>query len=221
MTNLPGYNTESVAEFVFAAILEYIRELERGKKQAREGNYSESGFSPIEIKGKVFGIFGAGKIGSRVAEIAQVFGAEVRYWSRNRNRELESKGILYEEADALISKCDFLSLHLAQASETENFLNQSRIQMIKRGAIVVNTAPMELVDTDALEKRLQVGDMTFIMDHSDETSQSDLERLSKYSNCVIYPPIAYVSKEARMAKQEIFVSNIENFLEGKPTNVVN
>lgn len=219
--NIPGYATEAVAEFVFGIILDHIREIERGKKQAREGNYSEAGFSAIEIKDKTFGILGLGKIGSRVAEIALGFGADVRYWNIDRRKEFEMKGAKYEDADSLIPKCDFLSLHFALVKDTENFLNEERIQKIKNGAVVINTAPMELVNISALEKRLANGDITFILDHSDEMSQENINKLSKFKNCIIYPPIAYITKEARIAKQEIFVGNIESFLEGFPTSQVN
>ncbi len=218
--NVPGYSTEAVAEFTFAVILEYIRELEKGKRQARESNYSEAGFMASEIKGKTFGILGLGNIGSRVAEIALGFGANVRYWSRTRKHNIEAKGAVYEAADSLIPKCDFLSLNLAQTKETESFFNEESIRAIKHGAIVINTAPMELVDIDALERRLAKGDMTFILDHSDEMTSEDLKRLTKYANCVIYPPIALITKEARIAKQEIFTGNIEGFLKGKPMNTV-
>lgn len=219
--NIPGYATEAVAEFVFAVILNHIRETERGKKQAREGNYSEVGFSAVEIKNKIFGILGLGRIGSRVAEIALGFGADVRYWNMDRKKDFEISGIKYEEADDLIPKCDFLSLHFAQVKDTENFLNEERIQKIKKGAVVINTAPMELVNINALEKRLKNTDITFILDHSDEMSPENIKRLSKFENCIIYPPIAYITKEARIAKQEIFVGNIENFLKGFSTNRVN
>ena len=154
VTNVPGYSTESVAEFVFAVILKNIRHLGRAKRQAKEGNYSESGFSATEIKGKVFGVIGAGKIGTRVAEIAQGFGANVKYWDRNRKKDLESDGIKYEDADRLFAESDILSLHLALTKETENFLNAKRIHSLKSGAVVVNTSPMDLVDLDALEQRL-------------------------------------------------------------------
>jgi len=100
-------------------------------------------------------------------------------------------------------------------------LNEERIQKIKKGAVVINTAPMELVDVHALEKRLEVGDITLILDHSDEMSQENINRLSKFKNCIIYPPIAYITKEAGIAKQEIFVGNIESFLKGSSTNQVN
>ncbi|MFH1858698.1 MAG: NAD(P)-dependent oxidoreductase [Patescibacteria group bacterium] len=139
----------------------------------------------------------------------------------NQTKEFEMKGVKYEDADVLIPKCDFLSLHFAQVKDTENFLNEERIQKIKKGAVVINTAPMELVSISVLEKRLENGDITFILDHSDEMSQENINKLSKFKNCIIYPPIAYITKEARIAKQEIFIGNIENFLKGSPTNQVN
>lgn len=221
VSNIPGYSTEAVAEFVFAVILDHARQLEEGKKRARKGKYSEEGISAVEIKNKVFGILGLGRIGARTAEIALGFGAEVRYWSRTRKEEFEAKGITYKDADSLIPKCDFLSLHFAQAKETKNFLNEERIQKLKNGCIVVNTSPMELVDIDALERRLKTGDITFILDHSDEMTKEDLQKLSKHKNCIIYPPVAYVTQEARVAKQDILVKNIESFLKGNPTNRVN
>ena len=121
--NIAGYSTEDVAEFAFAIILEYIRDLERGKKQAREGNYSESTFFNVsEIKDKKFGVIGLGKIGGRIAEIALNFGADVRYWSRTRKKEYEMKGIKYQEIEDILAECDFLSLNLMLNKETEGFL---------------------------------------------------------------------------------------------------
>ena len=221
VTNIPGYSTESVAEFIFGVILENMRELSRARKQAQERNYSESGFSATEIKGKLFGVIGLGRIGTRVAEIAQGFGANVKYWNRNRRETLESTGIEYEDIDKLIAESDIVSLHLALTKETEKFLNADRIKSLKSGSIVVNTAPMELVDLDALAQRLAKGDIIVILDHADEMKNEDTERFSKFDNCIIYPPIGYITKEAKINQQEIFVSNIENFLKGKPTNVVN
>ena len=220
--NIAGYSNEAVAEFAFAIILEHIRALERGKKQAREGNYSESSFFNVyEIKSKKFGVIGLGKIGSRIAEIALGFGADVRYWSRARKEEYEAKGIKHQDIDSVLKESDFLSLNLTQNKETENFLNEERIQKIKLGAVVINLAPMELVDIDSLANRLGKNDIIFILDHSDEMTPEQLNRLKKYKNCIIYPPIAYTTKEATFEKQKMFVANLENFLKGSTTNKVN
>lgn len=110
---------------------------------------------------------------------------------------------------------------MAFNKETTGFLDAKRISMIKPGAIVINTAPMELVDVEALEKRLKKNDFNFILDHSDELDTTVAKRLSKYTNCILYPPIAYTTKEATNFKQDIFISNLENFLKGKPSNKVN
>jgi len=217
VSNVAGYSTEAVAEFSIATILENIRQLEEGKKRGHAGNYDEEGLKAREIKGGIFGVIGLGSIGKRVAEIANGFGADVRYWSRQK-KDVPFK---YQDVDTLIAEADFLSLNLAQTPDTENFLNKKRLRSIKKGAVVLNTVPMELVDIDALVERLSVGDITFILDHSDETPKEVMNKLSQFKNCIIYPPMAYITAEARIAKQKIFTENIENFLKGKPTNVVN
>lgn len=119
-----------------------------------------------------------------------------------------------------MKEADFISLNFAHTPDTDKFLDADAFSKIKSGAIIVNTVPMETIDLTALEKRLKKNNITFILDHSDEMKQEDLDRLSMYKNCVIYPPIG-VSKEARANKQNLFVENIENFLKGKPTNIVN
>lgn len=221
VSNLAGYSTNAVAEFVLAALLEHIRQLEEGKKRGKQGNYSEVSMKAAEIKGKVFGVIGLGRIGGRVAELALGFGADVRFYDKTRKPEFEAKGIKYQGVEELISQADFLSLHLPQNKETEGFLNAQRIQHLKSGAIVINTAPMELVDINALVDRLATGDITFLLDHSDEMRKEDLEKLSQHENCIIYPPIAYITVEARIAMQRIFLENIEGFLRGSPINTVN
>ena len=220
--NIAGYSTESVAEFVFAALLEYIREITRAKTQAQTGNFSEASYTGTEIKEKTFGVIGLGHIGRRVAEIAACgFGANVLYWSHKRKKDAEKSGVQYIEINKLLQTSDIVSLHMSFNPKTKGFLNEKRIGMIKPGVIVINTAPMELVDVAALEKRLKKGDITFVLDHSDELDPKDAKRLAKYKNCILYPPIGYTTREATNLKQNIFVSNLENFLKGKPTNKVN
>ncbi len=218
VTNLAGFSTESVAEFTIAAILEAIRGLEVGKQRGKKLNVDESGIKVWEIKGKNFGILGLGKIGRRVGEIASGFGANVIYWSRNKKKDL---GFKYQELDQILKNSDFLSINLAQNTQTEKILNKKRFSQIKPGCVVINTCPMELIDLDGLISRLAKKDIVFILDHSDEMAKEDLKKLSKFENCIIYPPMAYISEEAKVNRQEMFVSNIENFLKGKPANIVN
>lgn len=214
--NIADYATEGVAEFTFGAILDYLRELERSKVQARKGDYSEASFTGTEIKGKNFGVIGLGNIGLRTAEIAKGFGAKVSYWSQNKKEDFD-----YQEINDLLKDSDIITLNLALTPDTEGFLNKERIQMIKKGALVVNPSPMELVNLDALVARLGKDDLVFILDHSDEMTEEQLAKLEPFKNCIIYPPIAYTTKEATELKKGIFVENLKNYLKGSPSNRVN
>ncbi len=154
--NIPGYSTEGVAELAFAIILDHLRDLDRAKAQIKAGDYSEPVFlNCYEIKSKKFGVIGLGKIGSRISEIALAFEADVYYWSRNRKKEIEKKGIKYQEIEKLLSECDIISMNLALTKQTECFMNEAFIGKIKPNATLLNLAPNELVDLKALENRLK------------------------------------------------------------------
>ena len=174
-----------------------------------------------EINDKVFAVLGLGQIGGRVAKIAYGFGADVRYWSRNQKEVFEKKGINYQNLDDLIREADFVSINLAENALTRGIVTAERIRSLKPGAIVVNTAPMDLVDLDALKTRLTHGDITFIFDHPNEMIKEDVDALMKFKNCITYPPFAYATKEALLNKQKTFINNVKNFLNGAPTNIVN
>lgn len=218
VTNIADYATEGVAEFTFAILLEHLRSIAKAKSQAKQGDYSDN-FSATEIKGKTFGIIGLGHIGLRTAELAKSFGANVIYWSKNRKKEAELKSIRY--SDNVFSKADIITINLALNTETENYVDAARITSIKKGAIVINPSPMELLDFRALVGRLKKGDITFMLDHSDEMTKEQLDALKPFDNCVIYPPIAYLTVEASKLKKRIYIDNLKNSLAGKPTNKVN
>lgn len=110
---------------------------------------------------------------------------------------------------------------MAENKDTEKFLNKKRINSIKSGALIISTVPNEITDISALEERLKKGDITFISDHADEFDPPVAKRLAIYKNCILYPSIGYISDEARIAKQEIFIGSMESFLKGNPINVVN
>lgn len=219
VTNIADYATEGVAEFTFGILLEYLRDIAKARKQAKEGNYSDE-FTGGEIKGKKFGVIGLGDIGKRTAQLAQAFGADVSYWSRNRKNEAEKDGIKYSELDELIASSDIITLNLALNSETEGIINAERINSLKHHAIFINPSPMELVDFTALIERLKKNDIVFMLDHSDEMTDEQLKALQPLDNAIVYPAIAYLSREAGQLKKRIYVDNIKNYLAGKPTNKV-
>ncbi|MEK7059306.1 MAG: 2-hydroxyacid dehydrogenase [Patescibacteria group bacterium] len=220
VTNIADYATEAVSEFTFGILLEYYRDIAKARSQAKSGNYSDD-FSGGEIKGKKFGVVGLGDIGKRTAQLAQAFGADVCYWSRNRKQDVEATGIKYVDLDELIKTCDIITINLAYNSETEDIVNAERINSFKKHSIVINPSPMELFDFGALLTRLQKDDMVLMLDHSDEMTEEQLKTLQPLKHVIVYPAIGYITSEASALKKRIYVDNLKNFLAGQPTNKVN
>lgn len=217
VSNLGGYSTESVAEFVIAVLLEQIRELEKGKQAGRKRDFSFDSYKVREIKDSNFVVVGLGNIGTRVAEIAAGFGAHVSYVSRTEKKVPFKKVDLSNLKDA-----DFISINAAQTEESEGMISAEIINSLKNDAVLVNTCPPELIDQDALAEKLKNNkDFYFIFDHGDEMSNEDLDNLLQYENCIAYPVIGFISDQAKLAKQENFVGNLRGALEGKPQNQVN
>lgn len=214
--NLAGYSTESVAEFTIAAFLYQMRNIEEGLKRARSGNYDFAGITARELKGSEFGVIGLGSIGGRVAELAAGFGANVSYWSRNK----KDVPFEYKELDELLKTCTYISVNVAEDEETKGLLNSENLPLIKPESIVFSTVPPSVVDTDALVERMLKKDITFISDHPDEMSEDELAKIKDLKGVVLYPPIAFLSDEATIAKQEIFIANLTGFLEGQVQNKV-
>lgn len=220
VTNIANYSTEAVAEFTLAILLEQLRSIAQARNQAVSGDYSDN-FNGQEISGKKFGVIGLGNIGNRTTQLARAFGADTYYWSRHRRINVESTGIKYRELKRLMSSSDIITLNLALTDGTQGIISSELISRIKPNAIFINVSPMELIDFTALVKRLQKKDMVFILDHSDEMTAAQLRVLSKLDNCIIYPPIGYLTEEASVLKKQIYLDNIKNYLTGKPSNRVN
>jgi glycerate dehydrogenase len=220
VTNIADYATEGVAEFTFGILIEWCRGLGRALGLAWDGIY-EDDKPGMEIKGKRFGVIGLGNIGRRTALLAQAFGADVSYWSRNRKEDAETEGIKYQELDELLANSDIITLNLALNPETEGIINADRINKIKKDAIFINPSPMELLNFSALIERLKKTDMVFMLDHSDEMTEDQLKQVKEFSTCRVYPAIAYLTREASLLKKQIYIDNVKNFLDGKPTNKVN
>lgn len=194
-----------------------MRNIAEGLQRAQSGNYSFEGMRARELKKSNFGVIGLGNIGNRVAELAAGFGANVSYWSRSK----KDTRFKYQELNELLRSCTYISVNVAESKETVGLLNGSNLPLLKPESILMSTVPPAIIDTDALVVRLSKNDITFISDHADDMKKEDLDKLKAYKNAVLYPGIAFISDEARIAKQEIFIENIKNFLKGTPTNRVN
>jgi glycerate dehydrogenase len=219
--NLGGYSTEAVSEFFYAALLDYLRELERARKQAKEENLEFLSFSGMELKGKTLGVVGAGKIGGRIAQIGMGFGMNVLYFSRENKPELEKNGAKKVELDDLLSQSDIVSLNLLLNKETEKIISKEKIALLKNGAIFISLAPPSLLDQEAMVEAASTGKVTFIFDHSDDINNDLLKKILSAKNVITYPPTAFRTNEAGAARWDILVKNVEQFVSGNPQNVVN
>lgn len=218
VSNIPGYSTESVAEFTIGALLEYLRELTKAKVEASKGNYDESIYKASELKDKQFGVVGLGRIGRRVAELAYAFGSKVSYFSRS---DKNVPTAAYSSFEDVFINSEIISINCSLTQETEGIINSQILESIKKGTVIINTSPMELFNFDDLIDALGGGNFTLIWDHSDEMSEENLKKIQSFDNCITYPPIGYITREASKAKKDIFIENLEHYLKGDKLNVVN
>ncbi len=219
--NLGGYSTEAVAEFFFAALFEQVRALEKGKIQARHQDYSFSNFMGIDLKGKTLGVIGAGKIGSRVAEIGLGIGMKVIYFSRKNKSAIEKLGASKKVLNEVLKHSDFISLNLLLNKKTKNIISKEKVNLLKKGCVFINLAPPPLIDQEAMMIKAGKGDIVFIFDHSDDIDKALAKRFLKTKNCIVYPPLAFRTDGANTTRWETFIGNIEQFAKGTPQNKVN
>ena len=149
---IKGYGDTAVAEQTIALMFAAARDLARMDRNIRGGTWRPR--EGVQLLGKTLGIVGLGGIGMEVARIAKGLGMEVIAWNRTPRPET---GVPQVELDALLQKSDVVSLHLTLGDETRGFLDAKRIDRMKRGAILVNTARGALVDEHALLDALRTG----------------------------------------------------------------
>ncbi len=224
VTNVPAYSTDSVAQLVFALLLECEHRVARHNELAHE-KWSDCPIfclyeSPIyEIAGKTFGIFGYGSIGTKVAKIANAFGMRVIVCSRTRK---DDDTVEWVDEETLLRESDYLSLHCPLTEKTEKFINAERISMMKDGAVIINTTRGGTVDEQAVADALSCGKLrAFCADVlSSEPPQKD-NPLLLAPNCIITPHIAWATIEARTRLMTEAFENAAAFVRGEKRNVIN
>jgi glyoxylate reductase len=171
----------------------------------------------MELKDKTFGILGAGRIGTAVARRAKSFGTNIIYVDSNRNQKLE------KESDAkkvslkyLLQNSDILSAHLPLNSQTYHFLNQERLNQLKRNSILINTTRGEIIDETALIRLLNKNRIMAVGLDVFENEPNLNPELIKFSNVLVLPHLGSATREARDGMAELAVKNIINVLRGKP-----
>ena len=158
--NAPGANTVSAGEHAIALLLALLRYIPEASQSMREGRWDRNGFLGTEIRGKVLGIVGLGRVGSHVAGMARSFGMHViahdPFLSAARADELH---VTLYQLDDLLTRSDVVSLHLPLTDDTKDMINREKLAVMKKEAVLVNTARGELVDEDALVEAVKTGEI--------------------------------------------------------------
>lgn len=232
VTNIPAYSTASVAQCVFAHILNITNAVELHSQSVRNGDWGRCPdftytLSPqTELAGRTIGIIGYGNTGRAVAEIAHAFGMKVMLAPSLRKSGAKRKGLpeYVEEAESLerfFAESDIVSLHCPLTDSTRHIINRSTIALMKPSAIVINTGRGPLVDEAALAEALNSGRIAAAgVDVLEEEPPVDGSPLIEARNCHITPHIAWATQAARQRLFNIAVENVKAFLNGAPQNVV-
>ena len=224
VTNVPGYSTDSVAQLVFALLLELCHQTGHHSDTVKAGRWANQPYycywdSPlIELAGKTMGIFGLGKIGRRTAQIAQAFGMKVIACSRTKK---DVPGVTWVSFDELLRESDVLSLSSPLTDQTRGLINKDALSKMKKTAFLINTSRGGLlVEQDvreALDAGVIAGAAVDVL--STEPPKAD-NPLIGAKNIVITPHIAWATTEARTRLLEIVRGNIAAWQAGNTQNRV-
>lgn len=226
VSNTPGVLTEAVAEHTFALLMAVAKRIVEADKFMRADRYTQwepLGFLGPQIWGKTIGIVGLGRIGSFVAQIAhEGYQMKVLYYDVKRNEEFEMRfSATFQAIGDILRNSDFVSIHVPLLDSTKHLINEERLKLMKKEAILINTSRGPIVDENALVKALREKTIAGAGLDVFEFEPKLAAGLKDLDNVVITPHIASATNEAREAMSRIAAENILAALEGKePPNAV-
>lgn len=221
--NVPEYGTHSVAQHAIALLLELANRIGLNDQSVQSGEWSSSvdwsySKAPIvELKDKVLGIVGMGRIGNQTANIAEALGMKIIFF-RGRPATNNAKKVSLEN---LFMESDFISLHCPLRPDNEKFVNRELLTLMKPTAFLINTSRGQLIDEEALASALKAKSLAgATLDVLSKEPPPKDHPLIGLKNCIITPHTAWLSKEARSRILETSIENIKKALAGAPQNVV-
>ena len=227
VSNVRGYAVNTVPEHAFALIFALRRNLMGYRSDVIRGKWQESGqfcFFTHEIRdlsGSRLGIVGEGAIGQAVASIGRALGMDAVFAA---HKGVEGLGPLYTPFDEVIETSDVITLHAPLFPSTRNMISTPEFEAMKKKPILVNTARGGLVDesalVDALERGLISGAGFDVLTTEPPSSDNPLLSVLERPNVIVTPHVAWASHEAMQTLWDQTISHIDNFLDGRPSNVV-
>jgi glyoxylate reductase len=219
VTNTPEVLTDATADLAMTLILACARRVVEGEKIMRNRKFI--GWKPklllgTELKGKFFGILGAGRIGTATAIRAKAFGTNILYYDSTHNEEIEKQlNAKKVSLSGLLKKSDFISIHLPFTNKTHHLLDKEHLNMMKSSAILVNTARGEIVDEKELIKMLQQKKIYGAGFDVYEGEPAVNPELLKLDNVVLLPHIGSATLESRNRMALLAAGNIIAVLKGR------
>jgi glyoxylate reductase len=227
VSNTPGVLSEDTADMTMALILAVTRRIPEGLAVMQKGEWE--GWAPTalnggRIAGRKLGILGMGRIGQAVARRARCFGMEVHYHNRRRlhpDIEAELAATYWESLDQMVSRVDILSINCPHTPSTFHLMNARRLKLMKPDAVIVNTSRGEVIDENALTRRLRAGDIAGAGLDVLERGHEVNPRLRELKNVVLLPHMGSATREARLEMGEKVIINIQTFADGhRPPDLV-
>ena len=228
VTNVPTYGTASVAQLVFALLLELCHHVALHSAATHAGEWSRSpDFSfwrtpLVELQGKTMGIVGFGRIGRHTAEIAKAMGMRVIAADADRKEVPDWPGFRWCDMDELMAAADVVSLHCPLLPQTRGIVNASSLSKMRPSSFLINTSRGPLVVEQDLADALNDGRLAGAAVDVLSSEPPPLDNpLLRAKNCIVTPHIAWATKEARARLIESAATNLRAFLDGRPVNVLN
>jgi len=228
VTNIPDYSTMSVAQLVFAYVLEHCHHVQRHSDAVKEGQWSRSehfmfaNYPMVELAGKSIGIIGYGQIGQQVARIALALGMKVLVNSRTEKQIAGLESVTFTSLEQLLSASDYVTLHCPLTEQTQRLINNETISLMKPSAYLINTARGGHIAEEELAAALNEGRLAgAAVDVLSVEPPSVGNPLIGAKNCLITPHIGWATFEARQRLMAMAANNLAQYQAGKPINRVN
>lgn len=225
VTNVPAYSTAAVAQFTMALLLEVCHHVGEHSRGVMQGDWIKSidfcywKYPQVELAGKTFGIIGMGQIGQAAGKLADAFGMKVLYHAHH-SRQLPYPAT-FVSLEELLQTSDIISLHCPLTDETAGIINRNTLSLMKKGAILLNTARGPLVDEQAVADALKEGKLAgYAADVVSREPMAEDSPLVGVPGCILTPHIAWASHAARGRLMDIAISNVFAFCDGKRQNRV-
>jgi len=220
VTNTPGVLAEDTADMCMALILGVPRRISEGLSLMRSGQWtgwSPTGLTGSRIWGKRLGILGMGRIGQAVARRCKAFGLQVHYHNRRRLHptiEQDLGATYWDSLDQMLARIDILSINCPHTPATYHLVSSRRLELMKRGAFIVNTARGEVIDENALTRALESGHIAGAGLDVFEKEPAVNPRLLQLPNVVLLPHMGSATAEGRIDMGEKVIMNIQTFADG-------